>query len=98
VKLFFEAFLPPVLHNGVAFECHPQNCVARFDLKTKELKGFIIRDFGGLRVHRESLRASTGVELDFLEGHSVRFRIIFCSVLLTYLTTAPRTDHSRGYR
>ncbi|KAJ7454707.1 hypothetical protein FB451DRAFT_1408124 [Mycena latifolia] len=74
VKLFFEAFLPPVLHNGVAFECHPQNCVARFDLKTKELLGFIIRDFGGLRVHRESLRASTGVELDFLEGHSVHHR------------------------
>ncbi|KAJ6630971.1 IucC family-domain-containing protein [Mycena sp. CBHHK59/15] len=71
VKLFFEAFLPPVLHNGVAFECHPQNCVARFDLKTQELLGFIIRDFGGLRVHRESLRASTGVELDFLDGHSI---------------------------
>ncbi|KAJ7183177.1 hypothetical protein C8R46DRAFT_1066173, partial [Mycena filopes] len=71
VKVFFEAFLPPVLHNGVAFEAHPQNCVARFDLKTKELLGFIIRDFGGLRVHRASLRASTGVELDFLEGHSI---------------------------
>ncbi|KAF7330281.1 hypothetical protein MVEN_02466000 [Mycena venus] len=71
VKLFFDAFLPSVLHNGVAFEAHPQNCVARFDLKTKELLGFIIRDFGGLRVHRESLRASTGVELDFLEGHSI---------------------------
>ncbi|KAJ7733429.1 IucC family-domain-containing protein [Mycena maculata] len=71
IKLFLEAFLPPVLHNGVGFECHPQNCVARFDLKTKELLGFIIRDFGGLRVHRESLRASTGVELDFLEGHSI---------------------------
>ncbi|KAF7312080.1 hypothetical protein MIND_00220300 [Mycena indigotica] len=71
VKLFFDAFLPPVLHNGVAFECHPQNCVARFDLQTKNLKGFIIRDFGGLRVHRASLKASTGVELDFLEGHSI---------------------------
>ncbi|KAJ7056635.1 IucC family-domain-containing protein [Mycena amicta] len=71
VKIFFDAFLPPVLHNGVAFECHPQNCVARFDLETKELKGFIIRDFGGLRVHRTSLKASTGVELDFLEGHSI---------------------------
>ncbi|KAJ7650717.1 IucC family-domain-containing protein [Roridomyces roridus] len=71
IKMLFEAFLPPVLHNGVGFECHPQNCVARFDIKTKELLGFIIRDFGGLRVHRESLRASTGVELDFLEGHSI---------------------------
>lgn len=60
-----------MLINGVAFECHPQNCVARFDIKTKELKGFIIRDFGGLRVHPETLRATTGVELDFLTGHSI---------------------------
>jgi hypothetical protein len=60
-----------MLQNGVAFECHPQNCVARFDVHTKELKGFIIRDFGGLRVHRETLLATTGVELDFLDGHSI---------------------------
>ncbi|KAL0954601.1 hypothetical protein HGRIS_003561 [Hohenbuehelia grisea] len=71
VKLFFEAFLPTVIHNGVAFECHPQNCVARFDLQTKELRGFIIRDFGGIRVHPETLKATTGVDLDFLEGHSI---------------------------
>ncbi|KIK10167.1 hypothetical protein K443DRAFT_141341 [Laccaria amethystina LaAM-08-1] len=71
VQVFFQAFLPPMLQNGVAFECHPQNCVARFDVHTKELKGFIIRDFGGLRVHRETLLATTGVELDFLDGHSI---------------------------
>ncbi|TFK75105.1 hypothetical protein BDN72DRAFT_892460 [Pluteus cervinus] len=71
ITVFFAAFLPPVLHNGVAFECHPQNCVARFDLVTKEIRGFIIRDFGGLRVHRETLKDTTGVELDFLEGHSI---------------------------
>lgn len=71
VRLFFQAFLPSVLHNGVAFECHPQNCVARFDILTQELRGFIIRDFGGLRVHRETLKATTGVDLEFLEGHSI---------------------------
>nr|GAT50190.1 predicted protein [Mycena chlorophos] len=71
VKMFFDAFLPSVLHNGVAFEAHPQNCVARFDINTKELKGFIIRDFGGLRVHQPSLKASTGLDLDFVEGHSI---------------------------
>lgn len=60
-----------MLLNGVAFECHPQNCVARFDLQTKELKGFIIRDFGGLRVHRETLKETTGVDLDFMTGHSI---------------------------
>ncbi|KAH9481478.1 NRPS-independent siderophore synthetase rfs [Psilocybe cubensis] len=69
--LFLQAFLPPMLHNGVAFECHPQNCVARFDLETKELKGFIVRDFGGLRVHPETLKATAGVEIDFMAGHSI---------------------------
>jgi len=69
--MFFRAFLPPVLKNGVAFECHPQNCVARFDLKTKELKGFIIRDFGGLKIHPPTLHETTGVELDVVAGHSI---------------------------
>ena len=55
----------------MAFECHPQNCVARFDKNTKELKGFVIRDFGGLRIHRETLKASTGHDLDVKEGHHV---------------------------
>ncbi|TFK40141.1 IucC family-domain-containing protein [Crucibulum laeve] len=71
VDVFFKAFLPSMLTNGVAFECHPQNCVARFDIKTKVLKGFIIRDFGGLRVHPATLRETTGIELDFIEGHSI---------------------------
>jgi siderophore synthetase component len=71
VDVFFRAFLPSVLKNGVAFEAHPQNCVARFDLQTKEIKGFIIRDFGGIRVHPETLKATTGVELDAAEGHSI---------------------------
>ncbi|KAF4613555.1 hypothetical protein D9613_007629 [Agrocybe pediades] len=71
VAIFLRAFLPPMLHNGVAFECHPQNCVARFDAQTKEIKGFIIRDFGGLRVHPETLKSTTGVDIDFMEGHSI---------------------------
>lgn len=60
-----------MLYNGVAFEAHPQNCIARFDLQTRELKGFIIRDFGGLRVHAPTLKATTGVDLDVLPGHSI---------------------------
>jgi len=70
-RMLFRAFLPSVLDNGVAFECHPQNCLARFDMITKELRGFIIRDFGGLRIHRETLKATTGVELECLAGHSI---------------------------
>ena len=71
VRLFFHAFLPSIIYNGVGFECHGQNCLARFDLKTKELLGFVIRDFGGIRVHPETLYASTGVELDCLPKHSI---------------------------
>ena len=69
VCLFFQAFLPPLVHNGVAFECHPQNCLARFDLNTKELRGFIIRDLSGIRFHPETLYASTGVKLDCPVGN-----------------------------
>jgi hypothetical protein len=72
VRVFFAAFLPPMLQDGVAFEAHPQNTVARFSLAAPhELRGFIIRDFGGLRVHPPTLLASTGVALDVIPGHSI---------------------------
>jgi siderophore synthetase component len=72
VRLFFAAFLPPMLQDGVAFEAHPQNTIARFSLaEPHELRGFVIRDFGGLRVHPPTLLASTGVALDVTPGHSI---------------------------
>ena len=61
-----RALLPPAIINGVAFEAHGQNTLARFDRATGELKGFLIRDFEGIKVHRETLKASTGVALDVL--------------------------------
>ena len=64
VDLILRAFLPPAITNGVAFEAHGQNTLARFDRATGELKGFLIRDFGGIRVHRETLETSTGVDMD----------------------------------
>jgi len=61
-----------MLQDGVAFEAHAQNTVARFSLaEPHELRGFIIRDFGGLRVHPPTLLASTGVALDVMPGHSI---------------------------
>ncbi|TFL04150.1 hypothetical protein BDV98DRAFT_361879 [Pterulicium gracile] len=59
VDVFFKAFLPPMIHNGVASECHPQNTLARFDMKTGQLLGFIIRDFGGIRVQWYTARLSS---------------------------------------
>ncbi|CEP15762.1 hypothetical protein [Parasitella parasitica] len=71
VDLALRAFLPPCLENGVAFEAHGQNTLARFNRKTGELKGFVIRDFGGVKVHNETLRKSTGKELDVLPDSCV---------------------------
>ncbi|KAF8581295.1 hypothetical protein K439DRAFT_1619181 [Ramaria rubella] len=63
IDLVFDAFLPPLLVNGVAFEAHGQNTLARFDGVTGELRGFVFRDFGGMRVHAGTLEASTGVDI-----------------------------------
>ncbi|KAI8636368.1 IucC family-domain-containing protein [Parasitella parasitica] len=76
IDLALRAFLPPCLENGVAFEAHGQNTLARFDRKTGKLKGFVIRDFGGVKVHNETLKKSIGEELDVLpescvEAHSL---------------------------
>lgn len=71
VDLALRAFLPPCLENGLAFEAHGQNTLARFDRKTGQLKGFVIRDFGGVKVHRDTLRASTGCELDLMPDSCV---------------------------
>lgn len=72
VRLCFAAFLPPMLKDGVAFEAHPQNTIARFSLTAPhELRGFVIRDICGVRVHPPTLLASTGVMLDALPDHSV---------------------------
>jgi len=71
IKLALEAFLPPCINNGVAFEAHGQNTLARFDLKTKKLAGFVIRDFGGIKAHQETLMKSCGVKLDVLPDSCV---------------------------
>ena len=72
MRVFFAAFLPPMLENGVGFEAHPQNTLARYTLtEPPRLTGFVIRDFGGLRVHPPTLLASTGVSPDIASGHSI---------------------------
>ncbi|KAI9282553.1 hypothetical protein BY458DRAFT_467836 [Sporodiniella umbellata] len=71
VDFALRAFLPPCLKNGVAFEAHGQNTLARFDRKTGQLKGFVIRDFGGIKVHNETLKKTAGVELDTLPESTI---------------------------
>ncbi|KAI8993577.1 IucC family-domain-containing protein [Pilobolus umbonatus] len=71
VDLSLQAFLPPCLENGVAFEAHGQNTLARFSRKTGQLKGFVIRDFGGIKVHRETLKRTIGCDIDVLPDSCV---------------------------
>ncbi|KAG2224869.1 hypothetical protein INT45_008051, partial [Circinella minor] len=71
IELALKAFIPPCRESGLAFEAHGQNTMARFDQKTGELKGFVIRDFGGISIHRETLKKSCGVDVDVLPNSSV---------------------------
>lgn len=71
LRLACEAFIPPAVHNGVAFEAHAQNVLARFNIQTGELLGFVVRDMGGLRIHPPTLSRSIGTNFDFLPGHCV---------------------------
>jgi hypothetical protein len=45
--------------------------LARFDKKTGQLKGFVIRDFGGIKVHRPTLLKTAGVDIDVLPDSCV---------------------------
>nr|CAG8472420.1 3130_t:CDS:10 [Entrophospora candida] len=67
-NLLFKAFLPTAMHNGFAFEAHPQNVLARFNSTGDQLLGFVIRDFGGVRFHQETIIKSIGQPIDVLEG------------------------------
>ncbi|CAF0881280.1 unnamed protein product [Adineta ricciae] len=65
-ELACAAFLPPMLKHGFCFEAHGQNTLARFDQHTGQLIGFAIRDFGGVRIHREQFESTTPFKLDVL--------------------------------
>ncbi|KIK67840.1 hypothetical protein GYMLUDRAFT_238041 [Collybiopsis luxurians FD-317 M1] len=71
LRIACEALIPPLVHNGVAFEAHAQNMLARIDVTTGRILGFIIRDLGGLRIHPPTLAKSIGVDFKFLDGHCI---------------------------
>ena len=78
--------LPPLINNGVAFEAHAQNVLARFEISTGKLIGFVVRDLGGIRVHPETLARSIGVGFHFLPGH--------CVATTTLVETYPKFYHT----
>ena len=65
-ELACAAFLPPMVQHGFGFESHGQNTLARFNRNTGHLIGFAIRDFGGVRIHREQFERTTQLQIDIL--------------------------------
>ncbi|KAI8054548.1 IucC family-domain-containing protein [Syncephalis plumigaleata] len=64
--LYLKAFLTPAHKYGFAFEAHGQNTLARFDKQTGKLVGFVVRDFGGVMGHQETLKHTLNEQLDVL--------------------------------
>lgn len=65
VTRLFTLVLPPLARYGIGLEAHGQNLVARICRKTGEVKGFAVRDFGGVRMHVPTLK-KFGVNFDSL--------------------------------
>ncbi|KAI9929654.1 hypothetical protein MW887_001129 [Aspergillus wentii] len=57
VTRLFEIALPPLVLHGIGFEAHGQNIVARICRQTGQIKGFVVRDFGGVRLHVPTLES-----------------------------------------
>lgn len=71
IRIACEALIPALIQNGVAFEAHAQNVLVRLDVETGKVRGFVLRDLGGLRIHPPTLRESTGTNFQFLPNHCV---------------------------
>ena len=60
----FRAVLPSVFLHGFALQAHLQNLLVRLDPETKEIKGFVARDFGSFRVHSATFLETTSLDID----------------------------------
>ena len=63
-KHLFRVTLPSVLLHGFALQAHMQNLLTRIDPVTGAIKGFVARDLGSFRAHRQTFSESTALEID----------------------------------
>ncbi|KAI9368037.1 IucC family-domain-containing protein [Aspergillus egyptiacus] len=66
IRILFDLVLPPLVQYGVGLEGHGQNLVVRVCRQTGQIKGFAVRDFGGVRMHVPTLRAHGILSTDSL--------------------------------
>ncbi|RKP40203.1 IucC family-domain-containing protein, partial [Dimargaris cristalligena] len=64
VELYLRAIMPPIIEHGFAFEAHQQNTLMRYDPTTGDIKGFMVRDFGGIKAHQDTLFQTTGMRME----------------------------------
>lgn len=69
-KLLIDSFFDFVYRFGFTFEAHQQNVLLKVKKNVEdgyELVGFIVRDFGGLMVHQETLHSKIGKRVAVLD-------------------------------
>lgn len=70
-QLLLGSAIPLLRDYGIGLEAHGQNLLVRVDRRTGALRGFVVRDCGGLKIHTPTFTAKTGRTLDTLPGSLV---------------------------
>lgn len=72
-KLLIDSLFHFVYEFGFSFEAHQQNVLLRVKKNTEsglEMTGFIVRDFGGIIVHQETLQSKIGMTVTVLDENA----------------------------
>lgn len=56
ISCLFQLLLPLLVQYGIGFETHGQNTLVRVCLDSKQIKGFAVRDFEGVKLHIPTLQ------------------------------------------
>lgn len=72
-KMLIDAFFDYVFKFGFSFEAHQQNVLLRVKKSPRDgykLNGFIVRDFGGIKVHQDTLYSKIGRKVIVLDSNA----------------------------
>ncbi|KAL5360778.1 IucC family-domain-containing protein [Aspergillus floccosus] len=67
VSCLFQLVFPPLVHHGIGMEVHGQNTVVRICRAIRRIRGFAVRDFGGIRLHTPTFNKK-GIDLRSVLG------------------------------
>ncbi|EAW21013.1 uncharacterized protein NFIA_061740 [Aspergillus fischeri NRRL 181] len=96
---FLRAVLPPLFKYGLGLAVHRQNALLRLDPLSKEIKGFVIRDLGFMRVHRPTFRKGTCFDIEtpktsiYTETLEEVYQYMFNPAIIGHLSSFVRALH-----